>query len=657
MTSVLGRLRVRARVLLLVAITMVSAGVLASAHFVSEAEQARILEDKAQFDELATQTQLLQSASLQMRRREKDFLLRKDMKYSEQYQQKVTEVLKTADAIMAIRFAAPMSNDLAKLKAGVQEAANQFQNVVALQQALGLNETDGLQGALRAAVHEAEKSIADLGEDALIAKMLMMRRHEKDFMLRGGEKYVSSLVERKAEFDVLLKASALPGDLQAKVGERIAAYHAGFLAYAEQASAFGAAVSRLSEIYGTVEPMFDQVLAFAAAGRAGLDEQMLLRQKEISLLFAAVTGTTVVFALVLGLVISASVSRPLNVLTALMGRLAKGETNDAVPDYPLRTELGMMAATLRIFRENLIRNRELEAEQKRAEAAANTAAARKELMQRLARDFETSVGEIVGIVSAASTELSATAGAMSTVSANANERAVTVSAAAEQASSNVQMVASATEEMAASVAEINVQVERASNVARKASTNIAQSATEMSTLAERADRIGQVVSMISAIAQQTNLLALNATIESARAGEAGRGFAVVASEVKQLANQTGEATKDIVQLVEAIQGGTRNAVDSINGIGGVIRELDEMASAIAAAVSEQGATTREVARNIAEAATGAQSVSQNMVAVTSASQEAQAASSQLYSSAESLSAQSARLRSEVSRFLETIRAA
>lgn len=655
MISIFGRLRVAARVLLLVGISVASACFLVAAHFYSEAEQAVILHDQAEFIALSETSQELQVGALQMRRREKDFLLRRDMKYVEQYRQAAAEVLKSVDEVRAMSLAGSIAGTVKGLGEGIDHATAQFAKVVELQQTLGLTENEGLQGKLRAAVHGVEKVIGEAGLDPMTVKMLMMRRHEKDFMLRGDAKYIKSVDDRRAEFDVLLSASTLSDSQKADLSKLMDTYQTSFKQYAAGVTDFNAAVAELSAIYGEVEPLFDEVMLFAAEGRSGMEARLKERQALVGHMFLAFAGLMLVLTTGLGVMISLSVSRPLNALTRVMGQLAEGDTSGTVPVQAPKTELGMMAATLRVFRENVLRNRELEAEQVRS--AAEAAAAKKMLMQQIANQFDASVGEIVSTVSSASAELSATAGAMSTVSANSNDRALTVSAAAEQASANVQMVASATEEMAASVAEINMQVVKASEVARVASDNVTKSATQMASLAQRADRIGEVVSMISAIAEQTNLLALNATIESARAGVAGKGFAVVASEVKQLANQTGAATQDIVKLVEAIQGETRNAVNAINGIGDVIRDLDAMATAIAAAVSEQGATTREVARNISEAATGAQSVSQNMTAVTEASQETLAASSQLYSSAESLSSQAARLKTEVSRFLETIRAA
>jgi methyl-accepting chemotaxis protein len=124
--------------------------------------------------------------------------------------------------------------------------------------------------------------------------------------------------------------------------------------------------------------------------------------------------------------------------------------------------------------------------------------------------------------------------------------------------------------------------------------------------------------VINSVAQQTKLLALNATIEAARAGAAGRGFAVVANEVKELANETAKATKQISEKIEAIRTGTQEAVAVISDISGIIAQMHDISTTIASAVEEQTATTREIARNVSEAAVGESHVTENITSVAQA---------------------------------------
>jgi len=273
------------------------------------------------------------------------------------------------------------------------------------------------------------------------------------------------------------------------------------------------------------------------------------------------------------------------------------------------------------------------------------------------RDFESMIGKVVEVVSAASTELEASAGTLSSTAERSQQLTTAVAAASEEASTNVQSVASATEEMALSVTEISRQVQDSARMANEAVDQARKTNDRVGELSKAASRIGDVVELINTIAGQTNLLALNATIEAARAGEAGRGFAVVASEVKALAEQTAKATGEIGQQVTGIQAATLESVNAIREISGTIEKLSEISSTIAAAVEEQGAATQEISRNVQQAAQGTQQVSSNITDVQRGAGETGSASSQVLSAAQSLSRDSNRLKLEVGKFLNSVRAA
>ena len=221
-----------------------------------------------------------------------------------------------------------------------------------------------------------------------------------------------------------------------------------------------------------------------------------------------------------------------------------------------------------------------------------------------------------------------------------------VAAASEEASTNVQSVASATEELSSSVHEISRQMQESARMAGEAVSQARSTTERVSELSKAAARIGDVVELINTIAGQTNLLALNATIEAARAGEAGRGFAVVASEVKALAEQTAKATGEIGQQISGIQVATQDSVASIKDISGTIERLSEISSTIAAAVEEQGAATQEISRNVQQAARGTEQVSSNIVDVQRGSADTGSASTQVLSAAQLLSSDSSRLKIE-----------
>lgn len=278
-------------------------------------------------------------------------------------------------------------------------------------------------------------------------------------------------------------------------------------------------------------------------------------------------------------------------------------------------------------------------------------------MQRMADEFESTVGQIINKVHADARTLEVSANTLTKTAEQTQQLSSSAAAASGQVSANVQSVASAAEEMTSSVHEIGRQVRESTSIAKEAVRQIEQTDVGISELSRTAERIGDVLKLITSIAAQTNLLALNATIEAARAGDAGRGFAVVASEVKALASQTAKATEEISQQIEGIQSATQSSVASIKQIGGTIQQISEIAAGIAAAVEQQGAATGQISRNVQEVAGGTARVAGNIGDVSQGANATGTASSQVLASAHSLSRESDHLKDELEKFLRKVRAA
>jgi methyl-accepting chemotaxis protein len=357
-------------------------------------------------------------------------------------------------------------------------------------------------------------------------------------------------------------------------------------------------------------------------------------------------------ALLLGIF---GIARPLTGLVNLLQRMSKGE-NVEMSALTRRDEIGDTARAVESVKTMLAEKARVEA-QAQSERDRLAADQRRQEMHRLANQFEAAVGEIIATVSSASTELEASASTLTATAGRSQQLSTAVAAASEEASTNVQSVASATEELSSSVNEISRQVQESARMAGEAVGQARSTTDRVGELSSAASRIGDVVELINTIAGQTNLLALNATIEAARAGDAGRGFAVVASEVKALAEQTAKATGEIGQQIAGIQSATQLSVSAIKDISVTIERLSEIASTIAAAVEEQGAATQEISRNVQQAAQGTGLVSSNVADVQRGATETGSASSQVLAAAQSLSLESNRLKLEVGNFLNTVRAA
>ncbi|MFZ0766019.1 MAG: cache domain-containing protein [Bradyrhizobium sp.] len=350
-----------------------------------------------------------------------------------------------------------------------------------------------------------------------------------------------------------------------------------------------------------------------------------------------------------------SIVNPITAMTMAMRKIAEGDTLTAIPALERGDEVGAMAQSVQVFKDNMIEAGRLRGEQDVLKTQADSE--RKLLLVRMADEFERGVLASLDSLAGSASEMQATSKSMSSTAIEASQQATSVAAVAEQASVNVQTVAAATEELSSSVSEIGRQVTQSTEIAGQAVSEANRTNVTVQGLSAAAQKIGDVVKLISDIASQTNLLALNATIEAARAGEAGRGFAVVANEVKSLASQTAKATDEISAQVGAMQGATTEAVQAIEGIGRTIGAINEITSAISIAVDQQGTATQEIARNVQEAALGTGQVSSNIASVNHAAEKTGSASNGVLASAEQLSRQAATLRGDVDRFLANIRAA
>ena len=362
----------------------------------------------------------------------------------------------------------------------------------------------------------------------------------------------------------------------------------------------------------------------------------------------------VVIGAILAFATGRAISRPITAMTGAMSKLAEGDETVEIPAAGQRDEIGDMAKAVQVFKDNMIKNKELQAAAAKEQEERNKRAAQ---VDELTQTFDQKASEMLGVFSNAANQMQETSTTLASAAEESSSQAGAVAAASTQAAANVQTVAASTEELTASIREISQRVSESSKLADTAVEQAGNSRELVQQLVSNASRIGEVVKLITDIAEQTNLLALNATIEAARAGEAGKGFAVVAAEVKTLANQTGKATEEIRQQVEGIQGDTTTTAESIETIVKRIQEISEISTSIAAAMEEQDAATQEISRNVTEAATSTQEVTGNIEGVRAAAQDTSASSTHMKQSSDDLGQKATELREMVQHFLTDVRAA
>ncbi len=591
---------------------------------------------------------------LNARRNEKDFLIRLDNKYAGKHAKTSEKVIAGLEHLKTIHEEPEVHELINNVEKHFEEYVHQFEKVQKMWTIAGYTPKEGLRGELRKAVQAVEKKLAPYDVYPLTIKMLMMRRHEKDFLMRRDAKYIDRMAKRKIEFEQQIAWAPIPDDAKGEILKLMNVYHEKFNALAKIQLDLAPATKNLSKLFAVASPELDELVAGSIEDMEISKNDAHDTMSNATIMMVAAMVMIAVLVGVVGLLIGRGIAKPIGAITEAMQHLAERNLEVHIPGQSMKNELGTMASAVKVFKDNMVKADELAA----AQAAEQEAKMRRSTMlEQSIGDFESELSNIVTSVSSGATSIVDIAEQMGSKIDNSASRSLDVAEASGRTTSNVETVASAAEELSASIAEISRQVSTGSEMASSAEKEAIMTNKKVQGLSDAANKIGEVVELINDIADQTNLLALNATIEAARAGEAGKGFAVVASEVKNLANQTAKATEEIGIQISDMQRATVDSAEAIRGFGETIAKISETSSATAAAVEQQGAATQEIARNIREVSEDANLVSGAVADVSRASAASYSSAIRVIWGGQDLNQPTQSLRSVVDTFLNNVRAA
>ena len=440
------------------------------------------------------------------------------------------------------------------------------------------------------------------------------------------------------------------------VGTQLAADHPAQAILRRGEAYKGPAILFGRRFYTAYQPVFGaagKVIGIVYVGIPTAQFDAMLWQAIWAMAIAAAVAALLVLGMTM--LIVRRVTKPLKAVTEALTGLAEGRTDVEVRHSGRHDEIGAIARTIDVFKNNRIERRQLEAERINAEKLATER--RKADLNQFVEDFRAKIGGIIERVLNSSGQFEKDAQQLSVTAHSTAEMSGQSANASRQASEHVRNAAAASNELSQSIVEISRRVQESNGVAADAVKQANATDERMAELSAAGDRIGDVVKLITSIAEQTNLLALNATIEAARAGDAGRGFAVVAQEVKTLAGQTAKATDEISAHIVNMQRATGESVNAIKAIGLTIERISEITTSISSAVEQQGTATQSIAQGVQAAASGTLDVANNIERVAKGASDTGTTSGQMLRSARALSDVSFHLKDEVEKFLDSVRAA
>ena len=645
---------IRTRFRVLIAMAIGSGVIFALAVMIGQYQLERAMSDQAAFASIDRLASDMFAQALTMENAANTYLNEADRNAVPAFDQARRQAEADMQQVLAMEQAQGLQDITGEVAAKLKTAHELFAKTELLAEKMGLHDTEGLKAQLQSAAKAMEEELeVRQGSDVLISRLAEIRLAEKDFILFHEKSALARHARWCNELDFKIDSvTSLDIAVRDKVRQELETYTNQMEAYAATSLEMVKTVTQLRAAFHAVQPPLARLTDAANTGMKQADDTRDAIRLHVILVSLLVGVMTVTLFLPSAILIQRSIIQPLVQVEHAMKDLADGDRAIAIPGVKRRDEVGNMARALEVFKENAVVMDRLRAEE---EAASRRRIARAERMGQLTHDFDTQVRGIIEDVSGASGKLQEAAHHIRGAMALTSEAIVDVNDAAKEASQGVQLMATASEELAASSVEISERVAETADIAARAASAAGRADELISSLSETGKQIGDVVGLISTIASQTNMLALNATIEASRAGEAGKGFAVVAGEVKTLATRTADATFEVARHVGAVQTATQNAVNAIGEISGTIANLNAISAAISAAVEEQSATTREIATSAASTATGTETVTRRMNEVSTQAMDVDCQTAMMLDEVTLSARCTENLRQMINVFLEAVR--